>query len=958
MIRLVTLAAVFTLFMSASQGQSNIIKGIVQDETDKSPVRGATVSLLLQADSSLVKSTLTDSTGFFQFTDVAIDSFIVTVENVSYQQLVSFLTMKAGEKDLGSLALLRQGQDLTGVTVVAKVAPVTQRGDTAQYSASQYKVNPDATVEDLIKKMPDITVAKDGTVTAQGETVRKVTIDGKDFFGDDASAALKNLPSEVVDKIQVFDRLSDQAQLTGVDDGNSQKSINVVTKAGIKNGQFGRIYAGYGTDDRYAAGGNVSFFKGERRLSIVGNFNNINQQNFGSQDLLGLTSSGGGRGGGGRGGGPGGGGPGGGWGGGNDNFSIAQASGISKTNALGLNFSNQYGKKLILSASYFFNQSNTDNNSRINTETFSDPKSQYSTQNSVSFTDNYNHRFNMRMEYKIDSNNSLFIIPSISIQGNNSDRLSNTQNYYGLNDSISTSLINSMSDRKGYNIRNNIMYRHSFAKRGRTLSLGFNTNFSRNESEAVTDAFYRFFNNGFVEDSIRNQLSDNLTNGESYTGTISYTEPIGKKGQLQLEYSPSVQKNKADQETFLYDGAKYTQFAPKLSNTFDNTITTNRGGLTYRFTKDRDNMFSIGMNVQNAKLESERIFPTKASLNQSFYDFLPNAMWRAKISPVSSIRLFYRASVNFPSVNQLQDVVDVSNPLRVSVGNPNLRQSNTHFLGGRYAYTNTKKSTSFFANVFGQVASDYITNATYIASQDSLIQNGDTLKRGSQLTKPINLDGYKTLRTFFTYSMPIKAIKTNVNLNAGFNYSQLPGLVNNTIMHTDNFIYSGGIVLASNVSEYVDFNINYNVNFNEAKNSFNTRLNNRFINQSAGVALNLLSKAGWFVQNDVNAQKYSGLSEGLNQSFVLWNAAIGKKFLKNQAGELKLSVFDLLKQNRSINRTVTENYIEDVQNQVLTQYFMLTFTYKLKNFGTAAAASRNRQDGQGRQGGQMGNPGF
>jgi hypothetical protein len=203
----------------------------------------------------------------------------------------------------------------------------------------------------MIKKLPGITVARDGTVTAMGEQVKKVTVDGKDFFGDDATAALKNLPAEVIDKIQVFDRLSDQAQLTGFDDGNSIKTVNIVTKSGIKNGQFGRIYAGGGTDGRYTAGGNVSFFKGNRRLSLVGNFNNINLQNFSSQDLLGVTSSGGG----GRGGGGGGrGGGGGSFGGGADNFNVGQSSGISKTNAAGINFSNVYNKKLTLTGSYFF----------------------------------------------------------------------------------------------------------------------------------------------------------------------------------------------------------------------------------------------------------------------------------------------------------------------------------------------------------------------------------------------------------------------------------------------------------------------------------------------------------------------------------------------------------------------------------------------------------------------------
>ncbi len=951
MYKSVLLSFFLAAFSLVAMAQSPFIKGTVTDADDAKPLQGATISLLLQKDSSVVKNAVSDLTGSFQFSDLTNDSFIVKVNSINYQEYISFITIRDNNpRDLGTLSISKQGKDLTGITVVAQGSAVLQKGDTSQYSASQYKVNPDATTEDLIKKMPDITVAKDGTVTAQGEQVRKVTIDGKDFFGDDASAALRNLPSEVVDKIQVFDRLSDQAQLTGVDDGNSQKSINVVTKSGIKNGQFGRAYVGYGTDERYAAGGNVSFFKGDRRISLVGNFNNINQQNFGSQDLLGLTSSGrGGGGGGGRGGM-------GGWGGGNDNFSVGQSSGISKTNAFGINFSNQYTKKLSLTASYFYNQSENNNRSLLNAETFSDPKNQFSTQNSLSSTDNYNHRFNMRLEYKIDSNNSLFIIPSVSLQGNKSLGFSNVQNYYGLNDSISTSLINSMADRDGYNIRNNIMYRHAFAKRGRSISLGFNTNFTKNSNESITDAFYRFFDNGITEDSVRNQLSDNLTNGESYTGTIAYTEPVGKKGQLQLEYSPGVQNNKADQETFLYDGDKYSQFAPKLSNKFDNTVTTQRGGATYRLVQNRDNMFAIGFNVQNAKLESERIFPTATSVNQSFSDFLPNAMWRAKLSPVSNVRLFYRASVNFPSVNQLQDVVDVNNPLRISVGNPNLRQSNTHFLGGRYSYTNTKTSKSLFLNFFGQVASDFISNATYIASADSLIQNGDTLKKGSQLTRPVNLDGYKTLRTFLTYSMPIKAIKTTVNLNAGLSYSKLPGLVNNVLTETDNLVYSGGVVLASNISEYVDFNINYNVNLNDAKNSFNSRLNNRFINQSAGVALNLLSKTGWFVQNDVNSQHYSGLSEGLNQSFLLWNAAIGKKFLKNKKGELKLSVFDLLKQNQSISRSVTNTGIEDYQSQVLQQYFMLTFTYNLKNFGVAKAPGRG-QEGGGRPGG-YGGPGM
>jgi len=945
------------LIALASVAQTSI-KGVVTDKTDNSAVRGSTVSLLLQLDSSLVKNTISDSLGRFQFDNVPNDSFIVTVNTLNYQQYVSFFTINNAEKDLGTIRLDRQGKDLSVVTVVAKASPVIQKGDTSQFSASQYKVNPDATTEDLIKKMPGITVDKDGTVTAQGETVRKVTIDGKDFFGDDASAALKNLPSEVVDKIQVFDRLSDQAQLTGFDDGNSQKAINIVTKSGIKNGQFGRIYGGYGTDERYTAGGNVSFFKGDRRLSLVGNFNNINQQNFGAQDLLGITSSGNNRGGGGGGGGPrggggpGGGGPGGNWGGGSNNFTVGQASGISRTNAFGINYANLYGK-MSFAGSYFYNNSRNTNQSFTNYQTIGLDTNQLSKQAYNAVTDNFNHRANFRMEFKFDSSNTLFIIPSINYQKNNSNSITDSKVYNSLGDSLSNSIARNMAERDGYNIRNNIMFRHAFPKKGRSLSLGVNMSLNKNNSESVVDAAYRFFRDGvFASDSLQNILYDNQTDGQTFGGTIAYTEPIGKFGQLQFDYNPSIQKNKTEQLTYEFDGQKYADFNTQLSNKFDNTVITNNGGISYRFSRNRDEQLSFGVNLQNAQLESERQFPVVSSVDQSFTNLLPNFMWRKKLSPSSNIRVFYRASTSFPSVTQLQDVVNNTNPLRVTIGNPDLEQSYGHFLSGRYTYTNSKTSRSFFANIFMQTTSNYITNSIYLNQRgDSLLQGNIPLPAGSQLTRPVNLDGYKNFRSFFTFSTPLKAIKTTVNLNAGLGFSKLPGLYNNQKTNTDNLTYNAGVVFASNISEYVDFNLSYNANFNDTRTK--SPMNNggiaitktSFVNQVAGLQLNLLNKKGWFIQNDLSGNSYKGLND-LDQNFLLWNAAIGKKFLKNKSGELKLSVFDLLKQNQSISRTITGNYIEDVQTNVLQQYFMLTFTYSLKNFGTARQTNQNRGNRQ------------
>ena len=308
-------------------------------------------------------------------------------------------------------------------------------------------------------------------------------------------------------------------------------------------------------------------------------------------------------------------------------------------------------------------------------------------------------------------------------------------------------------------------------------------------------------------------------------------------------------------------------------------------------------------------------------------------MLRRKLSAKANLRLMYRASTSPPSVTQLQNVINNSNQFLYTTGNPDLNQQYTHNISARYAFTDTKKGQSFFANLFLQSIQDYVTNATYIASRDSVLTKTITLFKGSQISKPVNLNGYISARSFFTYGMPVKFIKSSINLNTGFGYSRLPGLINNVKNVSDNYNYSVGAVIASNINEYVDFNVSYSGNFNTVKNTLQPALNNNYYTHVASAQINLLSKKGWFIQSDITNQTYSGLTAGFNQTYWLWNGAIGKKFLKGQAGELKLSAFDLLKQNNSIVRNTTESYIEDIQNDVLRQYFMLTFSYKLKNFG-------------------------
>jgi hypothetical protein len=966
--------AVFLLLFSTNAIKSQTVKGVLTDENDKSPLIGATVKLnnrpdsLNNQDSSTAYTTLTDKKGAFIFENVKPKYYRFIVSSVGLGGIqMTILVKDSVVTDLGNIAISKTTKILNEVSVIASAPQVKQKADTVEYSASQFKVNPDANVEDLIKKMPGVTVDKAGTVTAQGEQVRKVTVDGRDFFGDDATAALRNLPAEIIDKIQVFDKLSDQAAFTGFDDGNSQKAINVVTKANMRNGQFGRMYAGYGTDDRYSAGGNVSFFKNNRRLSLVGLFNNINQQNFSSQDLLGVTSNSGGGGGGPRGGGGGpqgggnrggGGGPqggnrggGGNFGGGQQNFLVGQQNGISKTHAIGLNYSNQFGTKLTLSGSYFFNNTNNANTQLTNRQTFlRGDSSLYYKENSTTASTNDNHRINLRLEYKIDSSNSISIMPSFSFQKNNSNsNIAAVQAYS--NDFTLANMLNQSASSynaisSGYNFNNTIFYRHSFLKRGRTFSIGLNTSLNHRLSDSYSITDSKFFKNSIGRDSSSNQFIDNLTDGHTYSVNLAYTEPLGKKGQLQLNYNPSFTKNKADQQTFQFDQAAkaYSIFDNRLSNKFDNTYNTQNGGITYR-EGDRDNQFSAGVSFQNSRLQSNQVFPNTISVNKTFTNILPNLQLRRKLSLKSSINIFFRTNVNAPTVTQLQNVENTRNTLQYSTGNPELRQQYTSSLVTRYTYTNTLKGQSFFANLFVQQTKDYISNASFINFKaDSILPSGTKLPAGVYLTKPVNLSGYRSIRSFLTYGAPLKFIKSNINLNAGVSYNKLPGFTNNEKIITDNYVYNGGAVVSSNLSQYVDFNISYNTSYNtivqQPDNNYNT--------QTIGVQFNLLSKTGWFFQNDLNNQSYNYKSSTIpDQNFWLWNMGVGKKFLKEQKGELKLSVFDLLKQNKSINRTVTESYVEDVQSQVLQQYFLLTFTYKLKNFGTAAARSFNRQREEG-----------
>jgi hypothetical protein len=743
--------------------------------------------------------------------------------------------------------------------------------------------------------------------------------------------ALKNLPAEIVDKVQIFNRAGDQAQFTGFNDGNTDKTMNITTKSGRNNGKFGKVYTGYGTNDRYQAGINLNLFKGNQRITILGLSNNINQQNFSTQDLFGgsasqsrMPTSGGGRqyGGGGT--------------GDMSNFFVGQQSGISRTNSIGVNYSDKWGTKTIMSGSYFFNNSNTLTNKVINRNYLINPEvSQLYKDRTGSETNNFNHRFNLRLEHTFDSFNAIIYTPRISFQNN-----SNVINQFAGNSQNDATLNATFTSKnpvnKGYSISNNILFRHKFIKLGRTISLNLGNDINRKNT--FTNQYSDIYNidSNFALNKRRSikQKSDATTNGTNYSANLTYTEQLSKLIQLQISYNPSVALNFSDKATNRFDSVaeEYNKIDTLLSNTFDNTITTHKANVSVNYNKEKYTL-NAGVTAQYLTIASIQLYPTNREFEKPYKNLLPSITYQYKFTNSKTLRLVYRTNTNTPNISQLQNVFDNSNPILITAGNPNLRQEYSNTFVTRYGANNAYNSQSFF--VFGMVnfTDDYIANSLFTAQKDSVLPSGVVLGRGAQLSQPVNLKGNITARSFATYGIPMKKVKSNLNINLGVNYSKVPGLVNQLNNFANTFNITGGLVLGSNVSEQVDFTLSHNTNINLVKNTLLlTESSNYFINTS-NFKVNIMPTKSIVLNTDISYTNFQGLGNSFNTDFLLFNAAVAYKFM-NKLAEVKLSVFDILNQNNSISRTVTETYIEDTRSNVVNRYFMLTFTYNLRKFSS------------------------
>jgi hypothetical protein len=917
----------FILFTSLISAQSISIKGVVADSTTKEPLVGANIILYRLSDSTM-NGTASNSKGEFLFESLRPGAYSLNISYLGYKPLQIPLRSR-NSVDLGRVYISKENLELQGVEVVDKLIPVIEKDDTTEIMADAFKVSKDADAEALVSKMPGITV-QDGKVQAQGEDVRRVLVDGRPFFGDDPTAVLRNIPAEMIERIQVFDEQSEQSQFTGFDDGNTSRTINLITRNRIRQGTFGRASAGYGNQDKYRAGGSVNFFQEDSRLTLIGQLNNINELNFSSEDLAGLSAMSG-RGMGRRGGGGGGGR--GGWSGGlggganTSDFTVNTRNGLTATKAFGLNYSDKWGESINLTGSYFFNL--TDNNalSSLNREYFfpvNNPQSYF--ENSNATANNLNHRFNMRLEYQIDSLNSLMFRPRFTYQKNDGNSF-----LYGITET-EENILNILSndfntELSGLSSSAELLYRRRFETKGRTVSLSLNGGYNNNNGNNHLISDNILFNELQQNPIYLDQTSELTSNGKSGSANLVFTEALGENSILQLNSRYSVSKDESDQLTFADKNLDTS-----LSNIATKDYITQTYGAGYRYQKEGIS-YNINLNYNIASLHNDRIFPYLTRVEKNFHSLLPSFMLRFGASRDQNLRINYRGSNNDPSVVQLQDVLNNNNPVQLSIGNPDLKQDYRHIFSIRYSEMSMTTLHSFFILLNGTITNDYIGNTTIIANKDTIVFGNIPLYRGTQISRPENLNGFMNFRSLFTYSLPVEFLKSNLNLNVAANYSKTPGIINRAEGFTNNLGYGLGFILSSNFSELIDFTLSSQSSFSDVRSTLRTNLDNNYFTQNLRGRIQWQFWDGVVINNDFRYQYNSRLPNDADKHTYLWNFSLGKKLFADNSGEVRLTAYDILNKENNLRRNTTDTYFEDIYGNSLGRYFMVSFIYNLRSFG-------------------------
>ncbi len=931
---------------------SGTVKGTLADTVYHESMANATISLFMGADSLADSHSLADSKGFFLIKNLNTGAYHIAISFQGYETIERkfSITEAATEIDLGIINM-KKASDMLDEVIIQR-PPITVNGDTVEFSAGAFKTVPNATAEDLLKKLPGVEVDMNGNVTAQGESIQKIYVDGKEFFGTDPKMATKNIPADMIESVQVYDDMSDQAKFTRIDDGSRTKTINIKLKKKTRQGYFGRGTVGHGNDDLYTGKIMLNRFYNDRRISVLGSSNNLNQQAFTSRDIVSGM---------------------GGFAGNN------LGNGINTSTSTGINYTDVIGK-LNVQGNYMFSETKKSAiQSSFRKTVFPEDSitktrdsSTYATDQSNSYDISRNHNFNLRLEYKIDSMNSLLYTPNFTIQNSNS--MVNDSNYtkISLTDKEYPGLSGirrNENQRKGLSLNNELLFRRRFFTPGRTVTVGFRNSVNNSNGSGKTFSPIIFYNPDGSVRTVREKdfLSSQKTNSSNYVVSTSYTEPLGANKILELNYAYTNNYSTSDRTAFSYNKntKQYDSLNAQQTNNFKNKFLAHRFGLNFRYNK-KNIGFQAGGSMQASSIDNNSIRgiytaigkDTVIRTKQSYINFFPTANFRYEFSKRKNIRINYQGRTSQPNVRQLQDVRDETNSLRTSVGNPGLKQE-----------FNNRLNVSYKA--YNEITFSYINvNANYNQTTNKIVNSIDfdtTRGRGVQLIRPVNLNGTYDASYDLTVGIPLKKgvkgnnISMGNRMHFGRDVSQLYGKNN----FTNTFSVSQSLGLNLNVKEILNMEFRGRFSYNSVKYSVqqnvNNNLNSQYFSQNYSTNINYFILKTLIASTDFNYSVSSGYADGYNVKTPLWDGGLAYQFFPKKNGELKFSVKDILNQNSNIDRRIGENYILDTRTVILQRYYLLTFTYNFNRFGPKGSANKRsgepRMQGGGRDGMQRGGGG-
>lgn len=899
----------FMVLAVTVSAQRYTVKGVLQD-ADKNELIGAVVVLLNPSDSVMIAYGVSNTKGEFSLPNIKAGSYNMQITYVGYGTIQRLLELTGEEKtrDLGIIVMGQESQMISEVTITAEYVPIKITKDTMEFNADAFKVQPNAVVEELLKKLPGVEVDAEGNIKVQGEDVKAVTVDGKDFFGKDPKMATKNLPADAVKKVQVFDRKSRTSEFTGIDDGNDEKTINLELKENRKGGSFGNVSAGYGTDQRYESKLMMNKFAKATQFSFIGSLNNLNQTGISASDFMSLSGN---TGGGGFGRNP----------GGNTGAPISWGpnnNGEITSGTAGLNFNHEFANKSKINASYYLTQARTNLIQTSKAENFLQDRVIYSDTDNLANTKNTNHAFYTNLDLKIDSTTELQWINNVTVRASNSDSDRNVLTLSDIRESLNSShqLQKSNSDQASYTGEINL--RKRLKKKGKTITL--DGRFSTSASDDFTHLISEIFDRNAVLNLQRSvfQNQDGQNNANSYNFGLNYTEPLSDLWFLTLNASRRNNNTELIREFRDLDPETLTNETVNdlLSRAYDNTFSYNVAGANFRFRNQTVNL-TFGGDFQQSALNG-KIRNISDPIEKDFFFFLPKASFQLENA---NLRFNYFTSIREPSIDQFQPVPDNSDPLNIYVGNPDLVPEYRHNINVRYNYFDQFNFRGFFANLRVGYTKNRITTASLV---DEFFV---------RFRRPLNTAGETNLGGSFNYTSPLNVI--GARFRAGINSSWTNGInfIQNVETGIDRLSNGFNFTIENKKKDRFDLSLTTRYSFNNTFYKENSALNNSFVNQTYEGGLAVFPGKGWTIDTRYELYIYAQAGFTEDTKINLWQASVSKAFFNNRL-TTKLRVFDILNQNQGVTRSAVDNLISETISNTIGRYFMFSVQYNLSAFGT------------------------